>query len=92
MKILELKPVADRGGGRMDHVATCDAQVTDEIAFYGMRLLRDPAGGCVSYAATAQGGRHAATFARPLAVSITAAALKTYLELDTAHDRSSSAA
>jgi hypothetical protein len=92
MKILDIKPAAYPGGGRMEHVATFDAQVTDDIAVYGMRLLKAPNGQHVSYAPTALGGRRSVTFARPLAEAITAAALQTLTELDTAHDRTGRAA
>ncbi|MBB2793909.1 UNVERIFIED_ORG: hypothetical protein GGD58_002773 [Rhizobium pisi] len=76
----------------MKHVATFDLQLTESVAIYGMRLLRNPAGGHVSYAPTALGGRRSVTFARPLAEAITAVALKTLTEQDTAHARSSAAA
>lgn len=84
MKVRDLIPAAKSGGGRMVQIATFDLQVTDDIAFYGMRLLRDSTGNYITYAATALGGRRSATFARPLAEAITAAALKSYTEQVTA--------
>jgi hypothetical protein len=85
MRVLDLKTVADPGGGAMKHVANFDLQLTDDVAIYGMRLLRAPNGDHVSYAPTALGGRRSVTFARPLAEAITAVALKTLTEHDTAH-------
>lgn len=87
MLILEMKPATNRGGGAMAHVATFDLHLADEIRFYGMRLLRTPVGEHVSYAPTAIGGRRSATFARPLAEKITAAALASYTEHVTANAR-----
>lgn len=87
MKILSIKPAANPGGGTVKLVASFDLQLTDDVAFYGMRLCRTPDGRHVTYAPTALGGRRSATFARSLAESITAAALQSYSELDTANDR-----
>lgn len=86
MKILSIKPAANPGGGTVKLVASFDLQLTDDVAFYGMRLCRTPDGRHVTYAPTALGGRRSATFARPLAETITASALKSYSELDTAND------
>lgn len=73
----------------MKVVATFDLQLTPDIAVYGMRLLRAPNGDHVSYAPTALGGRRSVTFGRSLAETITAAALKTLTEHDTAHGATS---
>lgn len=85
MRVLSLIPAADPGGGAMKVVASFDLQLTPDIAVYGMRLLQAPNGQHVSYAPTALGGRRSVTFARPLAEAITAAALQTLTEHDTAH-------
>jgi hypothetical protein len=85
MKVLSIQPAARLGGGRMLHVANFDLQLADDVAIYGMRLLRAPDGSHASYAPTALGGRRSVTFARQLAEAITAAALKSLKELDTAH-------
>lgn len=87
-----MKPAANPGGGSVKVVATFDLQLTDDVALYGMRLCRAPDGRHVTYAPTALGGRRSATFARSLAETITAAALQTYSELDTADDRTRRAA
>ncbi|APO70252.1 hypothetical protein IE4872_PC00224 (plasmid) [Rhizobium gallicum] len=89
MQVLDLKPVAHRSGGRMLHVANFDMQLSDNVAIYGMRLLRAPNGDHVSYAPTALGGRRSVTFGGPLAEAITAAALRTFMELDTANGATS---
>ncbi|OWK24148.1 hypothetical protein AJ87_24355 [Rhizobium yanglingense] len=85
MKILTFSPAVNPGGGSMKVVANFDLQLTSDIAVYGMRLLRAPNGDHISYAPTALGGRRSVTFARPLAEAITATALKTLMELDTAN-------
>lgn len=85
MRILSLQPVAKPGDGSMTVVAQFDLQLTADVAVYGMRLLRAPNGDHVSYAPTALGGRRSVTFARPLAETITAAAVKTLEEQVTAH-------
>ncbi len=87
MRVSNLKPAANPGGGAVKLVASFDLQLTDDVAIYGMRLCRAPDGRHVSYAPTALGGRRSATFARPLAEAITASALQSYSELDTANDR-----
>lgn len=89
MKILNMRPAANPGGGAMRLVAEFDLQLTDSVAFYGMRLLRAPNGSHVTYAPTALGGRRSATFARPLAEAITQAALTSYSEQDIAHGTNS---
>jgi hypothetical protein len=76
----------------MEHVASFDAQITDDILICGMRLLRAPDGRFLSYAPTALGGRRSVTLAPPLADAITKAASQRYREQVTANDRSSSAA
>lgn len=73
----------------MQLVAQFDLQLADDVAIYGMRLLRAPDGRHVSYAPTALGGRRSVTFSRPLAEAITATALKMYLEQVTAHGTNS---
>lgn len=85
MRILDIKPAANPGGGTIKLVATFDLQLTDDVAIYGMRLCRAPDGRHVSYAPTALGGRRSATFSRSLAEAITAAALQSYTERDTAN-------
>lgn len=85
MRITSMTPAANPGGGTMRHVATFDLQLSADVAIYGMRLLQTSDGRHVSYAPTALGGRRAATFARPLAEAITAAALNSYSEHVTAH-------
>lgn len=89
MEILDLQPSANPGGGAMKHVATFDLALDDNVRFYGMRLLRSPDGGHVTYAPTAIGGRRSATFARPLAEAITKQALTLYAEQITAHGATS---
>lgn len=84
MRILDIKPAANPGGGQVRLIASFDLQLTDDVAFYGMRLCRTPDGRHVTYAPTALGGRRSATFSRSLAEAITAAALQSYTERDTA--------
>lgn len=76
MQILNITPVADRGGG-MRTLAHFDLQITDDVRLYGLRLMEAPDGNQFTYAAKC-GQRRAATFARPLAEKITAAASLMY--------------
>ncbi|RZI54748.1 MAG: hypothetical protein EOP12_01255 [Pseudomonas sp.] len=73
----------------MTHLATFDLALDENVRFYGMRLLRSPDGGHVTYAPTAIGGRRSATFARSLAEAITKQALTIYSEHVTANGATS---
>lgn len=84
MQILDIKPVANSGGGKVRLVATFDLQLSEDVRLYGVRLMEAPDGNRVVYAAQA-GNRRAATFARPLAEKITAAASQSYQEAITAN-------
>ena len=90
MEILNLEPVADRGGG-MRTLAFFDLQLTPEIRLHGMKLLQSAEGKTITYAAQS-GPRRTATFARSLAETITAAAMQCYLEATTANDQTRNAA
>jgi hypothetical protein len=87
MQILDIKPVANSGGG-MRTIAHFDLQLSDDVRLYGVRLMEAPDGKRVVYAAQA-GSRRAATFARPLAEKITAAASQSYVEAITANAKNS---
>ena len=89
MQILKLEPVTGHGGG-MRTVAVFDLQLSHDVRLYGLRLMEAPDGNRVSYAAQA-GSRRTATFARPLAERITAAASHA-LEAVTANGTTSQAA
>lgn len=82
--------VADRGGG-MKLLAYFDLQLTPEVRLHGLKLLQSPEGKTITSAAQS-GQRHTARFARSLAEKITAAAMQSYLEATTAHDRDTSRA
>jgi hypothetical protein len=73
MEILNIEPVASSGGGGMRVLAFFDLQLSDDVRMYGLRLLEAPDGNRVTYAPQS-GSRRSATFARPLAERITAAA------------------
>jgi hypothetical protein len=90
MQILDIKPVASSGGG-MRTIAHFDLQLTPEVRLHGMKLLRNDTGRTITYAPQS-GVRRTATFARPLAEKITAAALKSYMEATTANDENQSTA
>ncbi|MDQ0558326.1 hypothetical protein QO004_000099 [Rhizobium mesoamericanum] len=92
MKVSNLEATANPGGGRMEHVATFDAQVTDDILVCGMRLLRAPDGRFLSYAPTALGGRRSVTFSPETAAKITDAATRYFQEHVTANDISNRSA
>ena len=89
MQVLDLQPAANPGSGSMVHLATFDLSLDDNVRFYGMRLLRSPDGGHVTYAPTAIGSRRSSTFARSLAVAITQQALTIYSEHATANGATS---
>jgi DNA-binding cell septation regulator SpoVG len=88
MKVTDIKPVANPGGGRMKLIAVFDLQLNDTIAINGMRLLHAPDGRHVSYAPDAAGGRRSVTFGHSLAAEITKAAVEAFVERVTANDRS----
>lgn len=88
MEILHIEPVTDRGGGGMRLLAHFDLQLSDEVRMHELKLLEAPDGRRVVYAAQS-GSRRTATFARPLAERITAAASKYYKEAVTAHGTTS---
>lgn len=88
MRISNLQPAADSGGGTMTLMATFDVQVADDVRVCGMRLLQAPDGRMLSYAPTALGGRRLVTFAPETACAITKAATRQYSEHVTAHDLS----
>jgi hypothetical protein len=73
MDVLNIEPVADRGGGGMRILAHFDLQLSDDVRMYGLRLLEAPDGNRITYAPQS-GSRRSATFARQLAERITAAA------------------
>jgi hypothetical protein len=76
MKILNLKPAFERGGGTKT-LAVFDIELTDEIRVYGCKLVEN-SGRRLTYAPSANGGRRTATFAPALAERITAAAVHAY--------------
>lgn len=91
MKILDLKPVADRGGGSMRLLALFDLELDDRLRLFGLRLMEAMGGKRIVYAPNANGGRRMATFSSSLAEQITAAAILEFERQDTADDRSHTA-
>lgn len=91
MKIIDIKPVANVGGGKIEHIATFDLQITDDIRICGMRLLRARDGRLLTYAPTALGGRRSVTFSPETTTEITKAATRYYSELVTANGAHSQA-
>lgn len=89
MRILNLSPVANDGGG-MRTLAFFDLELTPDVRLYGLRLLEAPGGNRVVYAAQA-GSRRTATFSRSLAEAITKL-ISTELEAVTADVRKQIAA
>jgi hypothetical protein len=83
MEVLNIEPVANSGDGGMRVIAFFDLQLSDDVRMYGLRLLEAPDGNRITYAPQS-GSRRSATFARPLAERITAAA-SISLEAVTAH-------
>jgi hypothetical protein len=73
MKILGIKPAADRGSG-VRTIALFDLELTDAVRMYGLRLLEAPDGRRLVYAPNGNGGRRLATFSPELAAAISRAA------------------
>lgn len=84
MQILDIKPVANSGGGAVKLLATFDLQLTDEIRMHGLRLMEAPGGRRLVYAPNGNGGRRLATFSPALAATITEAATAKMKGHDTA--------
>ena len=73
MRLLRIEPCRQVSSGGMTTIAFFDVEITDDIRFFGMRLIEAPSGKRVSYAPSS-GGRRFATFAPALAERITALA------------------
>lgn len=84
MKILDIKPLANRGGGTIKLIANFDLEL-DSIRIYGLKLMEAPSGRQVVYAPTGNGGRRLATFSPTLAATITKAATSKLEGRDTAN-------
>lgn len=84
MKVLDIKPVANSGGGSVRAVAVFDLQLTDEIRMHGLKLMEAPGGRRIVYAPSGNGGRRLATFSPALAAAITDAATAKMRGQDTA--------
>ncbi|MCZ4287864.1 hypothetical protein [Hoeflea alexandrii] len=72
MRVLYCHPVEGRGDRKA--VAFLDVELTPDVRLYGLRLVRQPDGRHMVYAPQA-GQRRVATFSKPLAQSITDAAV-----------------
>ncbi|WP_221158290.1 hypothetical protein [Rhizobium sp. NLR12b] len=83
MKVLNLEPVAKRGGGSLRLLATFDLEPSNLFRLYGLRLLQAPDGRRIVYAAQA-GNRRTATFDPAIAEQITKLASTLYDEAITA--------
>jgi hypothetical protein len=92
MKITNLVPAANPGGGSMVVVAHFDLQITESIRILGMRLLRAPDGKLLTYSPTALGGRRSVTFAPETTAAITEAATRYFQEHVTANESSNRSA
>jgi hypothetical protein len=91
MRVLNLQPVADRGGGAVKLVANFDLHLDETVRMFGLKLMQAPDGRRLVFAPNANGGRRLATFAPALAAVITKEAT---LELErhfTAHGTNSEA-
>lgn len=88
MKILELQPIDEPGGGHRA-IAVFDLQLTPECRLYGLRLLRMRDGRLLTFAPQS-GYRRVATFATSLAAEITRLATDE-LRAMTADDRNQAA-
>lgn len=91
MQILDIKPVANPGGGSVKIVAVFDLQLTDDIRMHGLRLMEAPGGRRLIYAPNGNGGRRLATFSPAMAAAITDAATAKIRGQDTANGTTSKA-
>lgn len=57
MRILDLHPVADRGGGAIKLVANFDLHLDETIRMFGLKLMQAPDGRRMVFAPNANGGR-----------------------------------
>ena len=91
MRVLDLTPVAKRGGGSVRLVAEFDLELSNVVRrLYGLRLMATPDGRRIVYGAQA-GSRRSATFDPHLAEQITEMASTIYDEALTANDISQKA-
>jgi hypothetical protein len=84
MKILDIKPVADRGGGTRT-LALFDLELNSDTRLYGLKLMEAPDGRRIVYAPNGNGGRRLATFSPELAAEITKTATAKLERQATAH-------
>jgi hypothetical protein len=81
VRILDIRPPAFQGEGRFRELARFDAQITDEIRLFRMRLLETPEGRRLVYSPS-NGGQRFASFAPALADKLTAAASAAYEKME----------
>jgi hypothetical protein len=86
MRILAIEKSHRLSTGQYREVAKFDAQITDDLRVFSIRLLESPTGRRIVQAPPMSGGR-SATFGRPLAEALNAAASDALskLEGDQAH-------
>ncbi|ACM26512.1 hypothetical protein [Rhizobium rhizogenes] len=73
MRILDIKPIADLGGGSRA-LAVFDLELNSDMRVYGLKLMESPDGRRIVYAPNGNGGRRLATFSPELAAEISKAA------------------
>lgn len=79
MRILAMRPEADRGSGQAWTVAHFDAAVTDEIKMFDLTLRMRADGTFTTYPPKNRRNCTSATFAPEFIARLTAAALAAYL-------------
>ena len=78
MRISNLQPAANPGGGTVRLVATFDLELDHNLRIFSLRLMETAEGRRLVYAPNGNGGRRLATFSPDLAAQITRAATEKF--------------
>ncbi|MDX0555560.1 hypothetical protein GOL37_27440 [Sinorhizobium medicae] len=74
MRILDIKPAANPGGGQVRLIANFDLELDDNVRMYDLKLMETFDGRRLVYSPNGNGGRRLATFSPAIATAITEAA------------------
>lgn len=88
MQILKMEPERRRTSGGFETIAIFDVQLSDDVRLYGVRMVKKPDGGIITWAPSS-GGRRFATFSTDLAIRLAKAATEFYEGHDIAKIKSS---
>ena len=77
MEIVKMVPERRRKVSGFETIAVYDAQISDDVRLYSLRLVKKPDGGIITWAPSS-GGRRFATFSTELAIRLTKSAIEFY--------------